>query len=154
MLNNLVDDYFSLQPIPQSSWLLVIQLILIALSHMFIYTAIFEFICSQSPHFMKGLLIGLLYAIRGVYQGVSTLLVIPFTVLSQRVLFPISCGLYYYLVNIVLGVIAMLVCVLVAKGYRYRERDEPSNIHRYAEEYYSNTQQEKYYDYDSSSSLT
>ena len=43
---------------------LVIQLTLSALSRMLIYTGVFEIICSQSPHSMKGLLIGVLYAIR------------------------------------------------------------------------------------------
>ena len=59
-----------------------------------------------------------------------------------------DCGFYYYLVNIVLGVIAVVVYVWVSKRYRYRERDEPSNIHRYAEEYYSKPIVEQYYDYD------
>ena len=37
---------------------------------------------------------------------------------------------------------------IVAKGYEYRQRDEPDNIYRYAEEYYDNTQDEPNYDYD------
>ena len=56
--------------------LLLFQLTLSALSHILIYTAVFEFICSQSPHSMKGLLIGLLYAIRGLYLLLAILLVI------------------------------------------------------------------------------
>ena len=52
---------------------LLIQLTLSAFSHMLIYTAVFEFICSQSPHSMKGLLIGVLYVIRGLYQTCVTL---------------------------------------------------------------------------------
>ncbi len=37
--------------------------------------------------------------------------------------------------NIVLGVIAVLVYVWVAKRYRYRERHEPFNIHLTASSY-------------------
>ncbi len=48
-----------------------------------------------------------------------------------------SCGFYYYLANIVIGLVAVVVYVFVANGYKYRQRDEPSNIRRYAEEYYS-----------------
>ena len=40
-------------------------------------------------------------------------------------------GFTTYFTNIMLGV---LVFVCVAKSYRNRERDEPSIIHRYAEE--------------------
>ena len=135
--------------LPVHSSFFIIQLALSALSHMLIYTGVFEFICSQSPHSMKGLLIGMLYAIKGLYQLLSTILLGSYLGVeySNTSLYP-SCGVYYYLVNIVLGVAAVLAYMWVAKGYRYRERDEPSNIHRYAEEYYSNPQQEQYYDYD------
>ena len=126
--------------------LLLIQLTLSALSHMLIYTAVLEFICSQSPHSMKGLFIGVLYAIRGLYQLVATLLAFSF---AHHTFQSMSCGFWYYLMNIVIGVVALLVYTCVAKRYRYRERDEICNIHQYAEEYYSNPQQEKYYDYDS-----
>ena len=116
-----------------------------SLSHL-IYVTVFEFICSQSPHSMKGLLIGLLYAIKGLYQVLATLLVVPFAVgytLHPSHVTQLSCGFYYYLVNIVVGLIAVAVYVWVAKRYRHRERDEPDNIRRYAEEYYSNPQQEQ-----------
>ena len=52
-----------------------IQLTLSALSGMLIYTGVFEFICSQSPHSMKGLIIGVFYAI---YQVLAALLVLPY----------------------------------------------------------------------------
>ena len=136
-------------PISLDSSLLIVQLTLSALSHMLIYTAVFEFICSQSPHSMKGLLIGLLYAIKGLYQVLATLFVVPFAVgYLHHTSEHFSCGFSYYLVNIVVGLIAVAVYISVARGYRYRERDEPCNIRKYAEDYYSNPQQEQYYDYD------
>jgi peptide/histidine transporter 3/4 len=143
-------DYTDIpQPASQTSLLLLIQLTLSALSHMLIYIAVFEFICSQSPHPMKGLLIGLFYAIKGLNQSLATLLVVPIIGMEiKKFLFPISCGFFYYLVNILLGVIAVLIFVWMAKTYRHRKRNEPSNVYRYAEEYYSNPHQEKYYDYD------
>ena len=45
--------------ISQNSSLLFIQRCLSALSHMLINIALYEFICAQSPHSMKRLLIGL-----------------------------------------------------------------------------------------------
>ena len=144
------DDYifgsqYPLNSPQQSPLLLIVPLVLTSLSHMLIYTAVFEFICSQSPHSMKGLLIGLLYAIKGLYQLLATILVVPFTVGYRS---QMSCAFYYYLVNIVIGLIAVLTYMWVAKRYKYRERDEICEIHRYAEEYYSNPQQEQYYDYE------
>ena len=143
MMTLVYDDLQS--PSPQNPALLLIQLTLSALSHMLIYTAVFEFICSQSPHSMKGLLIGVLYAIRGLYQLVAALLVLLF---ALPPIHPISCGFWYYVTNIVIGVVALLVYMCVAKRYRYRVRDEFCNIHQYAEDYYSNPQQEQYNDYD------
>ena len=87
---------------------------------------------------MKGLLIGVLYAIRGLYQLVATLHVLPFAL--PTIIHLISCGFWYYLMNIVIGVVALLVYMCVAKRYRYRERDDFCNIHQYAENYYSNQQ--------------
>ena len=44
--------------------------------------------------------------------------------------------------------IGIIAYVITARKYQYRERDEPDNIYRYAEEYYANTQDESNYDYD------
>ena len=131
------------QPL-QNPALLLFQLTLSAISDMLVYTAVFEFIYSQSPHSMKGLLIGLLYAIRGLYQLFATILVLPFAVVEPfYTVHHISCGFYYYLTNIVIGVVALLVYTCVAKRYRYRVRDELCNVHQYAENYYSNQQYEE-----------
>ena len=118
----------------QNSTYLVIQLTLCGVSRVLIYTGAFEFICSQSPHSMKGLLLGVLYAIRGLYQVVAVLHALPYYTLDVS-MYP-SCGFYFYLVNLSIGLVAVLVYVWVAKRYRYRVRDEVCNIHQYAEEYY------------------
>ena len=105
---------------------------------------------------MKGLLIGLVYAIKGLFQLIAALLTVPFY-LSWKLVealnhgkstFP-SCGFYFYLMGLVVGVPSLLVYVWVARKYKNRVRDEPSNIRQYAEEYYSNPQQEENYDYHS-----
>ena len=143
MFQDFVYDYYGDEDIDipqQSPLLLIVPLVLTSLSHMLIYTPVFEFICSQSPHSMKGLLIGLLYAIKGLYQLLATILVVPFAVSyssHSSLVGQMSCGFYYYLVNIVIGLIAVLTYMWVAKKYKYRERDEICEVHRYAEEYYS-----------------
>ena len=146
---NFFDDNnpFSFNLPQQSSSLLIVPLVLTSLSHMLIYTAVFEFICSQSPHSMKGLLIGLLYAIKGLYQLLATILVVPFAVgYSTHPDHPkvpnhfaqISCGFYYYLVNIVIGLIAVLTYMWVADKYEYSNRcvEKPDQ------------RREQYYDYE------
>ena len=141
-----VSGYSSIEFPFQMSNLIIIQLTVSAFARLLLYTGVFEFICSQSPHSMKGLLIGMFYAIRGLYQVLAALLVLPYNYWSVH-MYP-SCGFYFYLMNIVIGLVAVLVYAWVARRYRYRVRNELCNIHQYAEEYYSNPNQERFYGHD------
>ena len=117
------------------------------------HIAIFEFICSQSPHSMKGLLIGVFYAIRGVFQLLGALLfMFPFLGWKLSSSFP-SCGFAYYLINIIVGLIGIVAYTWTARRYRNRQRDEPDNIYRYAEEYYDKDQDEPSSGYDNYDNL-
>ena len=126
----------------QDTTYLIVQHTLSALSDMLMYIGVFEFICSQSPTSM----IGLVYAIKGLFQLIAALVTVSFYVpWNGKSTFP-SCGFYFYLMGLVVGVPSLLVYVWVARKYKNRVRDEPSNIRQYAEEYYSNPQQEENYD--------
>ena len=131
-----------------SSYFLVIQGSLNAIGYMLFYVGVYEFICAQSPHAMKGLIVGTFFAIKGVFQllGVVVLFV-PFTQWNLPLRFP-SCGFVYYLINVAVGFAGIVSYTWVARKYRYRQRDEPDNIYRYAEDYYANAQDEPNYDYD------
>ena len=120
------------------------QRLLYGLSIVFIYPALYVFICAQSPHSMKGLLIGLSFAIIGLFQLLASLLLLPF--MFSRLSLP-SCGMEYYMVTIVVGVVGLSVYVYVARKYKLRERDEPCHVRRFVEDYYSKIQEEENYDY-------
>ena len=131
-------------PLPlEDTSLLVIHYIMSAFSRMLVYIGMFEFICSQSPHSMKGLLIGLAYAIKGLFQLLAVGLATPFVRLKYDV--P-GLGYGYYITNLALGTIAFIIYVYTAWKYKYRVRDEPFKVHQYAEDYYSNIQEEPNYD--------
>ena len=117
---------------------------------MIFYIAIYEFLYSQSPHSMKGLMIGTFFAIRGTFQLLGVLIIL-FPFLGWKSLsspFP-SCGFVYNLVCIIVAFFGMVTFILIAKRYRNRQRDEPDNIYRYAEEYYEKTLDESKCDSDS-----
>ena len=117
---------------------LILQRIISALFEMMFYISVWEFICCQSPHSMKGLIFGVFYAIQGLFQFfalLSTEAVYIFLKTSYG-----NCAIGLITMNIVIGVVAFLVYVCVSKRYKYRMRDEPSHVRRYAEEYYSNIQ--------------
>ena len=130
--------------------LILIPNFLNAVGYMFFYIASYEFICAQSPHSMKGLLIGTFFAIRGVFQLLGVLAIyLPITTSCEtNTSFPI-CSFTYYLINVVIALIGLIAFTITARRfYQYRQRDEPDNIYRYAEEYYANAQDEPKYDYD------
>ena len=59
-----------------SMWYVTIPYTLNALSDMFFYIAAYERICAQSPHAMKGLLIGIFFAINRIFQLVGVLIIL------------------------------------------------------------------------------
>ena len=138
----------SLDIINNSYWL-VIQYSLNAVGYMLLYIAVYEFICSQSPHAMKGLVIGTFFAIKGVFQLLGVVIIyLPFGIGWNIVRSFPSCGFVYYLINVIIALIGIVAYTCVARKYQYRVRDEPDNIYRYAEEYYANAQDKPNYDYD------
>ena len=115
---------------------------------MIFYIAIYEFIYSQSPHSMKGLMFGTFFAIRGLFQLLGALMFIfPFLGWNTSTAFP-SCGFVYFLVNIIAALFGIIAYIWVSRKYQHRQRDEPDNVYRYVEEYYSKAQDEPNYDYD------
>ena len=100
-----------------------------------------EFIAAQSPHAMRGVLVGAFYFIVGIFFVLSVLLYIPFRINSiwdngylgdhPPV---IGCGFGYYSVCIVIAVIGFVVLLFAVRWYQYRRRDElnlqPTNTPR------------------------
>ena len=144
----LLNDTIQEEPLDITPLYLFIPNLSYSCGYMIFHIAVFEFICSQSPHSMKGLFIGTFYAIRGVFQFLGALLfMLPFTEWKLSTTFP-SCGFVFYLINILVALIGIVSFTVAAKRYRYRQRDEPDNIYRYAEEYYEKAEDEPNYDYD------
>ena len=104
-----------------SSHFLLFQFCLNAVSYLLIYVASYEFICAQSPHSMKGLLVGTFFAIKGVFQLLGVLLLYAPIGGGCNIgyQFPI-CGFIYYLINVVISSIGIIAFVLVARKYQYR----------------------------------
>ena len=116
-------------------------------SVVFIHIALYEFVYSQGPHPMNGLLIGVTYAIRAFFDIMCPLLSLLLGFAWHRGGFP-NCGMKYYIFSIVLGAISLLLYVYVARSYKYRVRDEPCYVRRFVEDYYYiySNKQEKFYD--------
>ena len=53
--------------------------LLLMIGPLMVITTTFEFISAQSPHSMKGLLVGVFFAIRGLFQFFNSIIIIPFS---------------------------------------------------------------------------
>ena len=121
-----------------STCMFTLQHTLSSLHQMLLYIASWEFICSQSPQHMKGIVFGLFYAIKAFYEFLATVVLIPFTVNWTTDV--ISCQSAFFLLNLGIGVMSLLIYTVVAKKYKYRKRDDICNYYKFAEDYYSRSQ--------------
>ena len=127
---SIIEDAPSLQLSP---YILFIQNFLIAVAYILIYGGVFEFICAQSPHSMKGVLIGIFFAVKGLFQLIGVLgILLPFSFWQTSP----RAGLVYFLVNIVISIVGVVAFVVIARRYQYRQRDDFCNIRKYIEDYY------------------
>ena len=105
------------------------------LSNIVIMVSMYEFIASQSPRPMQGLIVGLSFVVIGFFKALGALLILLF-VQYWHMIRP-SCGIVYFCVNIALAIVALVVYVWQARHYQNRLRDEPCQVRRFVEEYYS-----------------
>ena len=105
-----------------SQFLNGLSLILVSLSAL-------EFILAQGPRSMQGLLIGLWYA----YQSVYVLLQIPFPLRNLHQHF----DYWLTVVKTCLAVLSLIIFIIISRCYKYRQREESSEINQQAiiEEY-------------------
>ena len=120
--------------------------LLIGFSPMLIITSALEFISAQSPHSMKGLLVGVFFAIKGLFQLTSAILLLPFSLphswgrgqysSSPRA---INCDFGYFFIICGLALLGLIIFAIVAKYYQYRERDDPPYNQAIVEEVFGRT---------------
>ena len=104
--------------------------ILLGIGVPIVMATILEFISAQSPHSMKGLLIGVFFAIKGFFQLISSSALVPissdsiWSKGSIREHPPVTnCCFTYFLCTIVVALFGCVLLSIVVKRYKYRERD-------------------------------
>ena len=118
---------------------LIIPNLLSGIALPLVYITILEFISAQTPHTMKGLLMGVFYAFRGFFILIGCGLVYPFAQRGywEAMVSITNCGFYYFLLSTLLGLIVLAVVSIATKLYCYRKREERPYGPSYVEEYYS-----------------
>ena len=105
--------------------------LLLEIGSVLVIATTLEFISAQSPQPMKGLLVGVFFAIKGLFQFLNTIVIIPLSLkqpwASREMLEhpPVTnCGFVYLVLTSVTGLIGLILFSLAAKRYKYRTRDE------------------------------
>jgi hypothetical protein len=130
--NYAVRSHFDTLNLP--SWVLVFPNVTSGIALPLIYITILEFLSAQSPHTMKGLLLGAFYAVRGIFTILGCSLVFPFANnMWQDKREPFDCGLSYYTTSTLLGATGLVLFCLAARWYQYRQRDDEPFDGRFAE---------------------
>ena len=116
----------------------IVPCVLLNVGSLLIRATAFEFISAQSPHSMKGLLVGVFFAIKGLFQFISAAAVVPFAIpkIWNGIHSVTNCGFGYYLFTIVVASVGLVVFSIVVRRYSYRQRDERPYDTRFAEQYY------------------
>ena len=120
-------------------WLCVAE-VLHGVAFFYIFCGIIEFICSQTPHTLKGLLNGSFYLLLFLAMVFSSLVLLPVPLTVDKwPPLPYGCGVWVYLsVALFFLLFTLLLVVVYKKVYRMRRRDEDiHNRHIFAINYYS-----------------
>ena len=122
---------------------LLVPSLLLGLGPPLVMATTFEFISAQSPFSMQGLLVGVFFSIRAFFQLVSGVALIPFSYKSlwdsqyMREHPPVTnCGFGYLLFTCVVALIGLILLLVVARRYKYRERDDRPYDQRFAVDVY------------------
>lgn len=101
------------------------------------YTSTYQFILAQTPNSMKGLMLGLLYMLRGFFSILSIATTLSFRLgYTQHPSTTPLCGLWFYLLSSVMIVAGFAAFCVVAQRYKRRVRGERVYDRIYVEKYF------------------
>ena len=98
-----------------------------------------EFLISQAPYSMRGLLMGSAYGMLALFAALTVVISIPFTKISSIWgTGMLSCGFWYAVLVLVTEVMVGMTLAVTLKFYKKRKREDVlPNEHIFAERYYS-----------------
>ena len=106
-------------------WVLLPSALIGLSMYILIFSGI-QFICAQAPLNMKGLIIGLSFAVYGLMSVIQSVLSIPFVSSPQYLTSwqkaPLTCGMWFLILEGVIVLAGFLVVVVIVKTYKRRKR--------------------------------
>ena len=100
----------------------VLSSLLWGICDLLITTSVFTFICSQAPHSMCGMLLGLFMFMQGFFQAIGDAIAVGFGLSHTR--FVLGCGLWFWFTLSVATLTGCVVFFFAANSYKSRVRWE------------------------------
>ena len=94
---------------------------------------VFEFICSQTPVGMSGMLSGAFWFIRGAFINIGYLLQFPFTK-TESCRTDFKCWVWLLVVNIIICTVGLFVYLHAIYKYKQRKKKIEYDVHKIVEE--------------------
>ena len=140
--NSIVPCFFmweSVHPTIQISyWILLIPSVLAGTSYYLSYICFFEFMCSQAPFGMHGMIIGLFLFFSGIFIDIAMgIFLIVYYHAIPSVSF-MSCTSWIFMICGSIAVIGLVVYILIARWYVNRVRDTDLGLRAAVEEHWEN----------------
>ena len=126
------------QTINTSYWILLVPSVLACTSYFLTGICLFEFLCSQSPFGMHGMIIGLYWFLNGIFIDFAMgiyLIVYYHAIPSVKFM---SCTSWSTIMLFIIAVIGLVVYVLIARWYVNRVRDTDLGLRAAVEEHWEN----------------
>lgn len=110
--------------IPIIASVLIPFIVVLSVAEFLIMLPTLEFLVAQSPYEMRGLVIGLFYTMYGIFSAVVGFMMLAFAKgFGNREPAVLTCGSWFYLTTVFLGVVGVGVYFVGARWYRKRQRD-------------------------------
>ena len=117
-------------PIPRSPWYLIPVIVIMTVGELLVILPILEFVCAQAPYSMRGLMIGIVFMVYGVYVALGSALLAVFSGgMKGKHILP-SCGTWYFLTVILIGCVGTVLYIIAAKRYKKRQRGGQVDINQ------------------------
>ena len=125
---------FVSEAVDLSVYFYAIPLFFTGLADFMSYVYSLEFICSQAPSNMSGMITGFFFLVRAVYLFFGSLLTLPFQLISLDGPYKFTCSFWILLVETIICLVGVLLYVYLSRKYRRRQRGEHYDMHAIIEE--------------------
>ena len=117
-----------------SFWILLLPSLLAGISDAITFICVFEFLCSQAPFGMHGMLIGLFWFLRAIFIDIGSGLTVIFQNLNFNSVPKMSCTSWFTIILGSVAVVGVVIYILTARWYVKRVRDPDLDLRSAIEE--------------------